>query len=179
MKKCPYCAEDIQDEAVLCKHCGETLGAPPQPTSTSTAVPPLAGQGNRAQPGSQQPASKNQGFVGCLAFVILFIVVFAIADISGCEWTKNQSGGLQDSGPNQISKAQWREKVRPYWGPNGPYAIMTAAKFKAVVGEPARTQTVDSEAFWYYDCSDGTIQVKLLDPNQTGGQMAIQSINDY
>jgi hypothetical protein len=39
MKKCPFCAEDIQDDAIKCKHCGEFLNTTTRPQLAEPRLP--------------------------------------------------------------------------------------------------------------------------------------------
>jgi len=81
----------------------------------------------------------------------------------------------------KLTKSQWRDKLTAHYGQPARMNIIPnwqPNEFKKIMGDPDRTQTIGDHAYWYYDCSDGTIQLSLNAPDLAFGIMQ-GHVNDY
>jgi hypothetical protein len=70
MKKCPYCAEEVQDEAIKCRHCREML--------TKEATQPLLPTPNKPELKTPYALIAATWTLGILSYIPVLNVVASI-----------------------------------------------------------------------------------------------------
>ena len=94
MKKCPFCAEEIQDKAVVCKHCGRDLAG-----GRSASAAQL-----RTDDEKKKANNMVVGCLGCVGLIVLLSVAMGLM-------TSGAKSGAGPSGATVGSEAKARAIV--------------------------------------------------------------------
>lgn len=76
MKRCPFCAEEIHDEAIKCKHCGEMLSGGRQGGATAPRAKLTRPRGDRVFAGVCSGLARNAGMDVSLMRLLCALAIF-------------------------------------------------------------------------------------------------------
>lgn len=71
MKKCPYCAEEIQDDAIICWHCGRDISISPESAGSAPVYTPPVTNSRLAEGQKLASNALTSAIIGIFCFGVI------------------------------------------------------------------------------------------------------------